>query len=700
MRALLLPLLLVGIAPARSLDTLAPQAHQSIVAGIVAAGLSEYHYRDRPLDDTLSRCWLDTYLDSLDPRRTMLTAQDLASFSRYETRLDDLLRRTPPDISPGWVIYERWRSRARERVDWTRQALLAEPDLSDAEELLIDRDEAPWPADEAALRELWRLELEDDWLRLSLASEPADIAEDEATPQHSAQQDSAQQDSAQQAPAPTAAETEAERSQRIRDRLGSRMDRLEQDLDSSEPADVLELYLASLASCYDPHSTYLKPFSADDFNISTQGSLEGIGASLQEDGFLIRVQDIITGGPADRSDQLKPDDRIVAVAQGELGEWVDVVGMRLDHVVQLIRGPKGTTVRLEILPAGVPQGGAREEVVLVRDRIDLELVDPSAELREIRSGGSSRSVAVIQVPAFVSEVDADSGEPRPSTTQQVQALLEEHADADLVILDLRENGGGVLDEAVGLTGLFIDRGPVVRIRDGRGKVEAIEDQDRGAAWDKPLIVLTSPFSASASEIVAGALQDWGRALVVGSTTTYGKGSVQTVLPLDQMLAGIMPETFGQNLGGAMKLTFSQYYLPSGRSTQAEGVPSDIVLPSPYEGRVLREADRDNALPPSSIPAASFQPDPTLAALRDALAQRSATRVAASPDFATMEALEAEAEALEEIDIVSLQLDERRAEVEARRARRDALLDDLDDDSDPVLDETLAIAGDLLELLPG
>jgi len=660
LRALLLPLLLIGLTPARSSQPTGPQAHQPAVTAIVAGLLSRMHYRELPLDDAMSHCWLDSYVDALDPYRSYFTATDIASLQRYDTELDDLTNSGLPDISPAWTIYNTWRSRARQRVEWTRAALATDPDLTNTETIELDREDAPWPADEAALQDLWRRELEDDWLRLVLADEPADD---------------------------------------VRDRMQQRMDRLEKNADAFEPDDILELYLSSLAGCYDPHTVYLKPFSAEDFAIETQGSLEGIGAALRIDEDMVMVSEIIAGGPAQLSGQIKAEDHIVAVAEGTDGEWVDVIGMRLDHVVQLIRGPKGTTVRLEILPADAVDGSDKKRITLVRDRIDLDQVDPTVDVREVADpDGSVRRIAHIEVPAFVGEVDPDAGEPRPSTTQQVDALLRQHQDVDAVVIDLRANGGGLLDEAVSLTGLFIDKGNVVRIRDGLGRIEQLDDETAGASWTGPLVVLTSPYSASASEIFTGALQDHGRALVVGSSTTYGKGSVQTVLPLDDSLARLMPSTLGQNLAGALKLTFAQYYLPGGRSTQSEGVPSDIVLPSPFDVRVERDGDRPHALPADAIQPARFKPAHDLEPLVAGLRARSKARVAVEPRFDAMQEWGQELEAIDKENAAALDLAERKAELARRKARREQIDEILGDDDDPVLDEALAISADLVEQL--
>ncbi|MCK6507107.1 carboxy terminal-processing peptidase [Myxococcota bacterium] len=657
MRASILSLVLLLLSPSQAAQDLAPAKHQALVAGIVAAGLSEYHYAGKPLDDGLSACWYGSWLDDLDPDRSFLTAGDVAEFSRWERRLDDSIRAMPPDLSPAFQMHARFRQRAAERVAWTRQALAQAPDLTDAETIEVDRSELPWPADPTALQDVWRRELEEDWLRLALDGEEPDA---------------------------------------IRKNLGARLDRMDQAIQGTESMDLVEGWLDALTACYDPHTLYMKPFSADDFAISTSGSLEGIGAALVQEGEMIAISEILPGGPAQRGGELMPDDRIVAVAQGDQ-DWVDVVGMRLDKVVQLIRGPKGTDVRLRIIPAAAADPSERKEVRLERDRIDLEAVEPTLTVREEQLDGATRKVAVIEVPAFVGQAEDAEGGVRPSTTERVAALLKEAGSVDAVVLDLRENGGGLLDEAVSLTGLFIERGPVVQIRDGKGQIDLVQDQDKARAWAGPLVVLTSPMSASASEIVAGALQDYGRAVVVGSASTYGKGSVQTVVPLDPILAAFAPELAHQSLGGVLKITFSQYYLPGGRSTQAEGVAADVVLPSPYDGRITLESERPHALPADAIPAARFKPEGDLSTARQALRDRSAARVAADPRFQALREWKTWLDELERQETLSLVLATRKAEVEARKQRSEDLDARIGKDQDPVLDEASRIAADLASL---
>jgi len=634
-RASLLPLLMVLVGPssASQAGTPGPTAIQPLVAGIVAAGLSEYHYSERPLDDAMSSCWLEGYLDQLDPDRSVFTQADVAGFRAWDTRLDDAMRAMPPNVSPAWTIQARYQQRWGERVAWTRQALQTAPDLSDDETIEIDRSKLAWPADETALRDVWRRELEEDWLGQQLAG-------------------TSQED--------------------IVKRLGQRLERLDQALSETEAPDILEGWLDALTECYDPHTLYMKPVSADDFAISTSGSLEGIGAKLGVDGDTVVVNEVLPGGPAARSGELKSGDKIVGVAQG-MDEWVDVVGMRLEKVVQLIRGPKGTVVRLQLAPVGAVDPSERKVVEMERDRIDLESVVPTLTMHDsLRPDGSKGKVAVLVVPAFVGEAHDAEGGTRPSTTQQVRDLLVQAKGADAVIMDLRENGGGVLDEAVGLAGLFLDKGPVVQIRDGKGRVEQLDDKDKGRAWSGPLVVLTSPYSASASEIVAGALQDYGRALIVGSDTTYGKGSVQTVVPLDPILDAFAPDQKGKEVAGVLKITFSQYYLPGGRSTQAEGVPADVILPSPYEGRILREKDHPHALPADRIAAAGFAPEGDVSKLRDTLRARSAARIAKDTRFQAMAVWQKYMAGIEARKTLSLKLSTRQADLAERKIKANAL----------------------------
>lgn len=673
MRSVLLSLaLLVPPAPAALPEA---EPHQPMVAGLVLAGLGAYHYAPQPLDDELSACWYESWLDNLDPDHSLFLQSDLAEFARWETRLDDLHASMRPDLGPAWVMFERAQQRSLERVAYHREQLGKPVSFTVPEEISRDPTEDPRPADRAEQRERWRQQLKHQRLLYVLDGE------DEAT---------------------------------AKERISNRLTRVETSLAETESDDILEVWLSSLSACFDPHTSYFRPASADDFQIATSGTLEGIGAALSRDGDYVRITEILAGGPADRSGELVPEDRIVGVAQGKEGEMTDVIGMRLDNVVQLIRGPKGTVVRLEILPAGLPGSSTRREVVLVRDRIDLEAVEPTAEVKQVAGpGGTKQELLVIEVPAFAADPKERGG---LSTSQAVRKILEAHPGVDGVVVDLRENGGGYLDEAINLAGLFIDRGPVVQARSSDGRIEVFEDEDRGRAWSGPVVVLTSPLTASASEIFAAAIQDYGLGVVVGSGRTYGKGTVQSVIPLDPILASVTGEMPSEPTAGMMKVTTAQYYRIDGRSPQAMGVLADIVLPSPYEGRVLRESEVPRALPADTIRKARYGRLGDLSQVVPQLRERSTARVVKDARIQAIQDYLAWVAAEDEEETVSLVQAVREAEREEAQERSDALERALGQDPearraaleageeppeqpevDPILDEAVQILADLVSL---
>ncbi len=645
-----------------------------MVAGLVIAGLGAYHYAPQPLDDELSACWYDSWVDNLDPSHTLFLQSDLEQFGGFRSRLDDINRGLRPELDPAWQMFERVQERTQQQVVYQR-SLLAQPmDLEVAESMPSAQDEQPWPADAAEQKDRWRKQVKLQRLLMTLDGEDAET---------------------------------------IEERLTSRIDRLETSVDELEAEDVLEAWLRSLASCYDPHTDYFRPANADDFQISTSGTLEGIGAALVRDGDYVRITEIIAGGPADRSGELVPEDRIVGVAQGK-EEMTDVMGMRLDKVVQLIRGPKGTTVRLQILPAGVPGAGERREIVLVRDRIDLESVEPKAEVRKaVGPDGKEQALLVIDVPAFAAD-PKDRG--RPSTSEAVEAILAENKGVDGVVIDLRQNGGGYLDEAIKLAGLFIDQGPVVQVRSAEGRVDVESDRDKGVAWEGPLVVLTSPLSASASEIFAAAMQDYGVGVVVGSGRTFGKGTVQSIIPLDALLTQITGQQPEKPTAGMMKVTMAQYYRVDGRSPQAMGVLSDIVLPSPDEGRVMRESEQPHALPADTIRRARYSAVGDLGKIIPKLREQSNGRVADDAQIQAIQDFLAWQLAQDDEDDFSLKQSVRKERREEAKRRGDELERALGGDPDarraareagepppefpevdPILDEAVKILADLVEL---
>ena len=650
--ALLAPLVGMGAE-------LEPAPYQPALTGVVASFFDREHFQQHPVDDELSERWFDLYFKSLDYDRIWLNDEDIAEFSVWRDRLDDSLRGTGSDaLEPPFAMHERLVERVDARVA-SNIALLKSGELSleGQGQLVLDRDEAPW-ASPAELDEIWRKRLVEAIIEGVLAGE---TVEDTV------------------------------------DRQIKRYERIAKSLHDRDATDVLALHLGALGNAYDPHTTWMKPAAADDFDIAMSDKLEGIGATLSTEGSFTRIVSLVPGGPADQSGKLEPDDKIVAVAQGD-GEWTDIMDLRIDRVVKLIRGPKGTEVTLKIKPAKATDPAERKDITLVRDEVVIEEQSPKFTLREI----DGTKIAIIDVPSFYLDAEAAYAGRADyrSTARDVEKLLRNEvtaAEADAVVLDLRNNGGGFLSQAIELTGLFIDRGPVVQIKDSRGRISKERDTISGAAWTGPTVVLTSALSASASEIVAGALRDYGRAIVVGAETTHGKGTVQNVA--SDQLAGMLAYFAGNEYAeaaGALKVTTHQFYRVNGDSTQNRGVPSDVVLPSPFDGLEIRESDLPHALPWDQIAAANHPVDDLgvdLAMLR----QRSKARVEESDVFAALEESIAEREALRDQPL-ELDLEARRAQQEELEARAEARKTrGLDEEKDPILEEALAVTRDYVEL---
>ena len=398
----------------------------------------------------------------------------------------------------------------------------------------------------------------------------------------------------------------------------------------------MERFLSSLAETFDPHSAYLKPETKDNFDIQMGHSLEGIGATLTRDGEYTKVVDIVKGGPAYRSGEIHANDKIIAVGQGE-DKAEDVVDQRLDKVVKKIRGPKGTKVRLTIIPADATDQSETKEVVIIRDRVEITSADAKAEINILKDeNGDPIRVGVIEIPSFyMDSAGKYRGDPKyKSTTRDVRKLIAdlEKKGIDGLIIDLRQNGGGSLDEAIQLTGLFIESGPVVQIKDHRGRVQIEKDPDPAEVYQGPLLVLTSVFSASASEIFSSAIQDYDRGLVVGSQTTHGKGTVQNVFGLDRTLSRHLKKQFDEDIAGALKVTTHKFYRVSGGSTQFRGVRPDIVLPSPYDGMKVTEEALDYALPWDEIDPVKFKDYNKVREALTFLKSSSSKRVSDNPEF--------------------------------------------------------------------
>ncbi len=571
------------IAPAtgQNLQELSPSREQAIASVNVVQLLRRAHYEKIPLDDEHSSKIFDRYLVSLDPARSFFLKTDVDGFETYRTALDNALK--TGDLSPGFKMYNRYQQRVEQRLHYLQTFTgnkLTDLDFEKNESVLLDRSSAEWPANQEALEDLWRRQLKDSVLRLKLSGKSLD-----------------------------------EVSTVLEKRFRSQLNRLYQ----SNNEDAFQVYINSFTHIYDPHTQYFSPRNAENFDINMSLSLEGIGAVLQAEDEYTKVVSLVAKGPADKAGQLKPADKIVGVAQGADGEMVDVLGWRLDEVVQLIRGPKSSVVRLEVIPSSSEQAGTRVYNI-TRDKVKLEEQSAQKRVIEIEHSGKPYKLGVIQIPAFYIDFKAaQAGDPNyKSTTRDVKQLLKELEEEgiDGLVVDLRSNGGGSLQEANELTGLFIPKGPTVLVRDGRGRIDVQQDPDANMVYDGPMAVLVDRLSASASEIFAGAMQDYQRALIVGGQT-FGKGTVQTIQPLNH---------------GQLKLTLAKFYRISGKSTQHKGVVPDIAFPALYDTKKIGESALDDALPWDQIrPVAYMSFDATETHLNN-LKTKHKQRAANDPDF--------------------------------------------------------------------
>ena len=605
------PSLFAASAASNSWSALQPEREQVIASLNVVELLKRHHYNKPPLNDERSLKIYDSYLKLLDPSRSYFTAADIAEFDQWRTQFDDLLK--SGDLDPGFIIYKRHLDRLKQRLDFVLAQLddgVDKLDFSIDESLQTDREKAPWAKNSAELDDLWRKRLKDEALRLKIAGkEPKAIQE------------------------------------LLLKRYKNQISRLEQ----TRAEDIFQAYINAFAQTYDPHTNYLSPDNAENFDINMSLSLEGIGAVLQNDNDYVKVVRLVPAGPADKSKQIVPADKIIGVAQGN-GEMVDVIGWRLDEVVKLIRGPKGSVVRLDVIPASnAPNDQTSKVVAITREAVKLEEQAAKKSVLKLQHEGHDYKLGVIEVPAFYLDFKAfRAGDPNyTSTTRDVKRLLGElqKEKVDGVVLDLRNNGGGSLQEATELTGLFIDQGPTVLVRNSDGRVDVLNDENTGIFYKGPLTVLVNRLSASASEIFAGAMQDYHRALIIGGQT-FGKGTVQTVQPLNH---------------GELKLTLAKFYRVSGQSTQHQGVIPDIEYPAVVDTKEIGESALPEAMPWDSIrPAIKPAVDPFKPFLAE-LQARHNTRTATDPDFVFTRERLALAQKLMHETTVSLNETQRRAQ---------------------------------------
>ena len=603
---------------------LSPQQQQSQAANLAAQILTRYHYKATPLDDAMSSKIFDGYLKSLDPEKLFFVQADIDRFAAARTKLDDAILRE--DLRIPFDMFNLYEKRVVERLAYARELLKQDFDFSQNETYQYDREKASWPADEAALRDLWRKRVKNDWLRLKLAGKDAKV---------------------------------------IRETLDKRYGSSLARAYKYNNEDVFQVFMNAYTNSVEPHTDYFGPRQTEDFAIAMRLSLVGIGAVLQEKDEYTVIRELVPGGPAASSGKIAVGDRVVGVAQGKGGRMTDIVGLRVDEVVKLIRGSKGSVVRLDVLPADAGPDAKHRTIELVRDKITLEKQAAKKSVIEVKDGLATHKVGVIELPTFYQDFDArrKGDKDFKSATRDVARLLEElkKDKVEGVLIDLRNNGGGALSEAVELTGLFIGKGPVVQEHTSQGEIRVEVANKPQRAWDGPLGVLINRGSASASEIFAAAIQDYGRGVIIGEPS-FGKGTVQSLISLDQMAHNEKPK-FGE-----LKMTVSQFFRVDGGTTQLRGVTPDIGFPAISDPETFGESSYKNALPWTKIKAADYTRIGEITNVLPQLQRRHVQRIAADKEFQYLIEDIAEFNTQRKKQEISLNEAERRKERDQQEAR--------------------------------
>jgi len=626
--AFLCLILAIG-SPANALEAgsppvLEPLPQQAQAAQLTSEFLQRFHYKPVALDDALSVKIMDRFIETLDPEKLIFLQSDIDSFKSRSTEIDDAIKQQ--DLSIPFAIFNIYGQRIADRMSYAEHLLSEKFDFSVEESYLVDRKKESWPKTESERDDLWRKRVKNDWLRLKIAGKD---------------------DSA------------------IRDTLTKRYENSLSRASKSKPDDVFQLFMAAYTTSVDPHTDYFGANAAAEFDISMKLSLVGIGAVLQDRDDFTTIRELTAGGPAQLSGKLAVGDRIVGVGQGEDEPIKEVVGMRLDEVVKLIRGDKGSVVRLEILPADAGADGKHTIISLVRDKISLEKQAAQKKVLSVKDGNETRKVGVITLPAFYEDIEArrKGDKDYRSASRDVAKLLKELSEekVDGVLIDLRNNGGGSLSEAIDLTGLFIGKGPVVQQRNAKGEIKIESDNLSKPAWSGPLGVLINRGSASASEIFAAAVQDYDRGVIIGEPS-FGKGTVQTVVNLDEVAQNPEPK-FGE-----LKFTVAQFFRVNGGTTQLRGVSPDISLPGLYNLKTVGEASFDNALPWTQIEPAKHKSFGEAKAFLPTLQQMHDERIKSDTEFQRFADDVSTSKLNREKLTISLNEDERRAEMKAQAAR--------------------------------
>jgi carboxyl-terminal processing protease len=606
---------------------LMPLEQQPQAALLSAKLLSRYHYKQTDLDDNLSEQIFNNYLKTLDSEKVFFLQADIDSFGNTRTLLDDAI--LDEDLSIPFSIFNLYQQRLAERYSHARSLLKNGFDFKEKEGLQFNRKNAVWASSTGELNELWRKRVKNDWLRLKLAGKD---------------------------------------NKSIVATLDKRYEKALNSLTRVKSEDVFQYFMNAYATAIDPHTNYFGVRAAEEFDISMRLSLVGIGAVLSNKDEYTTIRELVAGGPAALSGKLKAGDRIVGVGQGKNGAIVDVMGWRIDDTVALIRGTEDTVVMLDVLPAEAGDDGKHKLIPLVRKKISLDKQAAQKSIIEVKDGGATRRIGVITLPGFYQDFAAHQQGDKNyrSATRDVSRLLEElkKDKVDGVLVDLRNNGGGSLSEAIELTGLFIDKGPVVQQRSAEGKLSVESDTQAGLSWSGPLAVLINRASASASEIFAAAIQDYGRGVVIGEPS-FGKGTVQTVADLDQIVKNDKPVL------GEIKLTIAQFFRINGGTTQLRGVTPDISLPTLTDADEFGESSFDNALPWTQIKAADYTPAGDLTGILPILKANHDKRISLDQDFRYLREDIAEFNTLREKNLISLNEAERRKERKAQEAREQA-----------------------------
>lgn len=638
--------LFLAIAPsayaleAGSPPILTPLPQQAQAAHLSAEFLTRFHYRPVPLDDALSAKVMNRFIKSLDPDRIIFLQADIDKFMAGSTKIDDAINQE--DLNIPFSIFNTYEQRVVDRMSYARSLLKQKFDFSVQEDYPLVRDKQPWPQSEAESNDLWRKRVKNDWLRLKLAGK------DDAA---------------------------------IRDTLDKRYENSLERAYKYKSDDVFQSFMDAYTTSVDPHTDYFGATASAEFDISMKLSLVGIGAVLQERDDYTTIRELVAGGPAQLSGKLAVGDRIIGVGQGENGAIKEVVGTRLDEIVQMIRGAKGSVVRLDILPADAGPDGKHHVISLVRDKISLDKQAAKKTILSVKDGDATRKIGVITLPAFYEDFEArrKGDKDYRSASRDVAKLLDElkQDKVEGVLIDLRNNGGGSLAEAIDLTGLFVGKGPVVQQRNADGQVEVENDDLSTPAWTGPVGVLINRGSASASEIFAAAIQDYGRGVIVGEPS-FGKGTVQTVVNLDQVAHNAKPK-FGE-----LKLTVAQFFRVDGGTTQLRGVTPDISLPGLSDPKSFGESSYDNALPWTQVKPAKYAPAGNIKALLPQLQSRHDERVQNDKDFQRFVEDIAVLKAQRDRQVISLNETERRNEMAAQANRlksRDQINDGVDTGED-------------------